>query len=177
MCLKVNNKVVTESRPGHHRSNMKPEPEEIKNQLRKFNLMGYADESIKYENNGKNGKILSRVDNSWKYEDEYYGGEPYSGNETLWYNEKDIFRCVYWGKVISGVNFSDIYLFLRKALKEGPNGKCVHRGPENFTENNLTYTNTCNGDIEEFVQTEKIFMDGREVYLAHFIGGRVNTHE
>jgi len=34
---------------------MKPEPEEIKNQLRKFNLMGYADESIKYENNGKNG--------------------------------------------------------------------------------------------------------------------------
>mgnify|MGYP000844248139 FL=1 len=156
---------------------MEPKPEEIKNQLRKFNLMGYADESIKYEDNGKNGKILSRVDNSWKYEDEYYGGEPYSGNETLWYNEKDVFRCVYWGKVVPDVNFSDIYLFLRKALKEGPSGKCVHRGPENFTENNLTYTNTCNGDIEEFVQTEKIFMDGREVYLAHFIGGRVNTHE
>jgi len=41
---------------------MEPKSEEIKNQLRKFNLMGYADEKVKYEDNGKKGKILIRKD-------------------------------------------------------------------------------------------------------------------
>lgn len=148
---------------------------DIQNQLRKFNLMGYADTSVKYENNNKGGKILTRADGQWKYEDEFYGGEPYSGNETLWEDGKDIFRCVYWGKVAEGVNFSDIYDFLRKALKVGPTGNCVHRGPEVFVEEDLKYTNSCTGPIEEFVQTERIFIKNKEVYLAHFIGGLVNV--
>lgn len=148
---------------------------DIQEQLRKFNLLGYADSSVKYEDNGKDGKILTRTDGSWKYEDEFYGGEPYSGNETLWQEGKDIFRCVYWGKVVEGINFSDIYDFLRKALKTGPTGKCVHRGPECFVEGDLTYTNTCNGGIEEFVQIERIFVKDKEVYLAHFLGGLVNV--
>lgn len=156
---------------------MEPKAEEIKNQLRKFNLMGYADESVRYEDNGKNGKILTRIDGDWKYEDEYYGGEPYSGNETLWFKDKDVFRCVYWGKITQGINFSDIYSFLRKALKEEPSGNCVHRGPENFEEDNLIYTNDCKGDIEDFVQTEKIFFNGQEVYIARFIGGKVNVQK
>ncbi len=156
---------------------MHPKPEEIKNQLRKFNLMGYSDETVRYEDNGKNGKILTRADGDWKYEDEYYGGEPYSGNETLWFNKKDVFRCVYMGKVAPGVNFSDIYSFLRKAFKEEPNGNCVHRGPEKYTEDNLTYTNECKGTIEEFLQTERIFLDGKEVYTAYFMGGRVNVQK
>lgn len=148
---------------------------EIQNQLRKFNLMGYADTSVKYEDNNKGGKILTRTEDMWKYEDEYYGGEPYSGNETLWNDGKDIFRCVYWGKVIEGANFSDIYDFLRKALKEGPTGNCVHRGPEVFIEGDLKYTNSCTGTIVEFVQVEQIFNKDKEVYLAHFIGGLINV--
>ncbi len=156
---------------------MKPTSKELKEQLRKFNLMGYADESTKYEDNGKNGKVLTRTDGQWKYEDEFYGGEPYSGNETLWLNGQDVFRCVYWGKVAEGINFSDIYAFLRKALKEEPNGNCVHRGSERFEEDDLLYTNECRGTIEEFVQTERIFIKGKEVYLAYFIGGRVNVQE
>ena len=156
---------------------MKPEATEIQNQLRRFNLLGYADESVKYEDNTKGGKILTRTEATWKYEDEFYGGEPYSGNETLWLNGNDVFRCVYWGKVAEGINFSDIYAFLRKALKEGPNGKCVHRGPESFKEENLEYTNECEGSIEEFVQIERIFLDNKEVYKAYFIGGRVNVQK
>ena len=92
----------------------------VRETLRKFNLLGYSDISVKYEDNGKGGKILTRKEGNWRYEDEFYGGEPYSGNETLWLDEKDVFRCVYRGKVAKGVNFSDIYDFLRKALKEGP---------------------------------------------------------
>ena len=156
---------------------MTPKTEEIKSQLRKFNLMGYADETTKYEDNGKKGKVLVRTDGNWKYEDEFYGGEPYSGNETLWLNDNDVFRCVYWGKVASGINFSNIYSFLRKALKEEPDGNCVHRGPEKFTEGNKMYTNKCIGNIEEFIQTERIFMNDKEVYTAYFIGGRVNVQK
>lgn len=152
-------------------------PEELQKQLRNFNLLGYSDPSVKYESNGKNGKILTREIEKWKYEDEFYGGEPYSGNETIWLDGKDIFRCVYWGKVVDDVNFSDIYDFLRRALKVGPSGTCVHRGPESFIEGELKYTNSCIGDIEEFTQTERIFVKDREVYTAHFIGGRVNVKQ
>lgn len=151
--------------------------EEIQDILRKFNEMGYADANVKYEDNKKNGKVLTRQDGEWKYEDEFYGGEPYSGNETLWYGDKDVFRCVYWGKVADGINFSDVYDFLRKALKVGPTGTCVHRGPECFSEDNLVYTNSCSGDIEEFTQTERIYMGDKEVYTAYFIGGRVNVNK
>jgi len=149
--------------------------EEIQSILRKFNEIGYADTNVKYEDNGKNGKILTRQDGEWKYEDEFYGGEPYSGNETLWYGDKDVFRCVYWGKVIEGINFSDIYDFLRKALKVGPTGVCVHRGPESYSEGDLVYKNSCTGNIGEFVQTERICKGDKEVYIAYFIGGRVNV--
>ncbi|MFA6982114.1 MAG: DUF5680 domain-containing protein [Patescibacteria group bacterium] len=152
-------------------------PNDLQKQLRKFNLMGYSDSTVKYEDNQKNGKILTRQEGDWKYEDEYYGGEPYSGNETLWYKGLNVFRCVYWGKVASGVNFSDIYSFLRKALKEGPTGKCVHRGPERFVEGEMAYTNECEGDTEEFVQVERIYINNKEVYLAHFIGGRINVRK
>ena len=153
------------------------EPKEIQKQLRIFNLLGYSDTSVKYDDNKKGGKVLTREKGNWKYEDEYYGGEPYSGNETLWNNGKDVFRCVYWGKVLDGVNLSDIYDFLRKALKEGPTGSCVHRGPERFVEGDLMYTNKCKGTIEEFVQTEKIYLKEKEIYLARFIGGRVNVNQ
>jgi hypothetical protein len=156
---------------------MVPNQQEIQNILRKFNLMGYADESTEYEDNGKGGKILTRTEGEWKYEDEFYGGEPYSGNETLWFNGKDVFRCVYWGKVAEGINFSDIYSFLRRALKEEPNDGCVHRGPKIFVEGDSTYTNECTGTIDEFVQTERISVKDKEVYKAYFIGGRVNVQK
>jgi len=149
----------------------------LKDLLRKFNVKGYADPNSKYIDNGKNGKVLNLFIDNFAYEDEFYGGEPYCGNETIWENGKDIFRCVYWGKVISGINFSDVYGFLRKALKIGPNRELVHRGPSEFVEGNLKYTNSIEGDIEEFRQVEKIFMDDKEVYVAYFVGGRVNTQK
>lgn len=149
--------------------------QEIQSILRTFNLKGYADEAAKYQSNGKNGQIIKFTEGDFTYEDEFYGGEPYSGNETIWYKSKDIFRCVYWGKVIEGINFSDIYQFLRAALRQGPTGNCVHRGPEKYTEGEVTYTNTCIGTIDEFVQIERIFIKDTEVYTAHFIGGRVSN--
>jgi len=149
----------------------------LKDLLRKFNVKGYADPNSKYIDNGKNGKVLNLFIDNFTYEDEFYGGEPYCGNETIWQNGTDIFRCVYWGKVVNGINFSDIYDFLRKALKIGPNGELVHRGPSEYVERNLKYTNSVEGDIEEFRQVEKIFMDDKEVYVAYFVGGRVNTQK
>mgnify|MGYP000870060915 FL=1 len=149
----------------------------LKDLLREFNVKGYADPNSEYVDNGKNGKILKLTIDQFTYEDEYYGGEPYSGNETIWEDGKDIFRCVYWGKVVKGVNFSDIYDFLRKALSKGPDGELADRGPSEYIEGNLRYTNSLEGDIEEFRQVEKIYMDEKEVYVAYFIGGRVNVQK
>ncbi|NLD25555.1 hypothetical protein GX656_02850 [Candidatus Dojkabacteria bacterium] len=149
----------------------------LKKLLRDFNIKGYADPNSKYVENEKNGKVLKLTIDDFTYEDEYYGGEPYSGNETIWENGKDIFRCVYWGKVAKGINFSDIYDFLRKALSKGPDGELVHRGPEEYVEGNLRYTNSIEGNIEDFRQVEKIFMDEKEVYVAYFVGGRVNVQK
>ncbi len=122
----------------------------LKKLLRDFNIKGYSDPNSKYVENKKNGKVLKLTIDDFKYEDEYYGGEPYSGNETIWEKGKDIFRCVYWGKVVKGVNFSNIYNFLKNALSKGPDGELVHRGPEEYIEGNLRYINSIEGDIEEF---------------------------
>mgnify|MGYP000855927695 FL=1 len=153
------------------------ENSKLKNLLREFNVKGYADSNSKYVDNGKNGKILNLSIDEYRYEDEFYGGEPYCGNETIWEGDKDVFRCVYWGKVVKGVNFSDIYDFLRKALMKGPNGELVHRGPIEYVEGNLKYTNNVEGEIDEFRQVEKIFIDEKEVYVAYFVGGRVNVQK
>lgn len=151
--------------------------DELKSLLRKFNEKGYADPDAKYVDNGKNGKILTVQIGEFRYEDEFYGGEPYSGNETIWKNGVDVFRCVYWGKVSKGIKFGDIYTFLRSALAKGTDKELVHRGPTEYTEGKLTYTNSIEGDIEDFRQVEKIYMDGKEVYVAYFFGGRINTQK
>lgn len=140
-----------------------------------FNKQGYADESVKYESNGKDGKLLRKVKGNITYEDEFYGGEPYSGNETIWEDNKAIFRCVYWGMVMKGEKFEQIYNFLRKALRQGPTGKCVDRGPESYTEGELEYRNECVGTIENFQQIERILKNGEEIYVAYFNGGRINV--
>ncbi len=46
-----------------------------------------------------------------------------------------------------------------------------------YIEGNLKYTNNIEGDIEDFRQVERIYMDGKEVYIAYFIGGRVNVQK
>lgn len=147
----------------------------LKKLLRECNAKGYADPNSKYVDNGKDGKILHVTIDNFTYEDEYYGGEPYSGNETIWENGKVIFRCVYWGKVGGGINFSDMYEFLREALSKGPHGELVHRGPSEYVGGNVKYTNSIEGNITEFRQTERMYLNDKEVYVAYFIGGRVNT--
>lgn len=145
--------------------------------LRDFNVKGYSDKSVEYSDNGKEGKILKLQIDNYTYEDEFYGGEPYSGNETIWEEGSPIFRCVYWGKVAKGINFGDIYNFLRTALSKGPDHNLVHRGPHEYVEGNMRYTNTCEGFIDEFKQVERIYVDSRDVYTAYFYGGRVNTQK
>lgn len=145
--------------------------------LRDFNKKGYSDPNSKYIQNSKSGKVLSLKINEYSYEDEFYGGEPYSGNETIWENRNPIFRCVYWGKVAKGEEFTTIYKFLRKALEYGPDKNLVHRGPHEFSNEDFKYTNTINGDINEFKQTENIFKNKKCIYTAYFFGGRININQ
>lgn len=150
---------------------------DIKALLLAFNQKGYADPDTVYLDNGKDGKVLKHVIDSFTYEDEFYGGEPYCGNETIWNNGKVIFRCIYWGKVDKDSSFSEVYTFLKKALRLGPNGVAVHRGPEEFKEGEFKYSNISRGDIHEFYSEERIFINEKEVYFAYFIGGDVNLRK
>ena len=59
----------------------------------------------------------------------------------------------------------------------GPNGNCVHRGPIEYVEGQLRYSNGCIGDIFEFHQVEQIFLNSKRVYNAHFIGGLINVQK
>lgn len=149
-------------------------PQQIKLKLREFNTKGYSDEHAKYISNDKGGKIIKLEDGYLKYEDEYYGGEPYSGNETIWLNDKPIWRCVYYGFVEENEDFESVYAFSRLALREGPSEKGVHRGPEIFLKDNLTYQTETQGTIENFVIYEKISRNGMQIYQATFMGGMVD---
>ena len=146
----------------------------IKDILREFNTNGYGNPDIKYTDNGKGGKSLVQSIGEYMYEDEVYGGEPYCGNETIWLKEKPIYRVIYYGRFIDSVDHNQIYPFLKKALMIGPDGELIHRGPKEYTQGNLKYTNEIIGDVNEFRQIERIFLNDKEIYVAYVNGGVIN---
>jgi hypothetical protein len=46
-----------------------------------------------------------------------------------------------------------------------------------YTNKDLRYTNEIVGDIFEFRQVERIYLNDTEVYTAYFIGGRINVRK
>lgn len=118
-------------------------------------------------------KELTYEEGDFKYRDRYFGYNPFIGEEIVWKDGKMIWAMNYYGRITS--NFppaKEIYSFLRKALRQASEID-IFRGPSSFYENEFKYTNASEGNIENFIGTEKIFYIKDEVYELIYHGGLI----
>lgn len=117
-------------------------------------------------------------DGDLKYHDNYFGGEPFGGREVVFLQNEPIYIMTYYGLVDESVSdFETVYKILQKALSLIPEDY-PFRGPNEYSENDLTYKNSHNGEIDNFFGEEIISSaDGKEIYKAKYIGGFVNQRK
>lgn len=150
--------------------------------LRKFlieaNKAGYS--------TGQYDRFLKEKDKSttihyesgdYKGHDNFFGGEPYGGRYTVFYKGNPVWIMVYYGKVFKSVKeFEPVYKFLQKALSCMPNEMPL-RGPKELNEGKYTYSNTWEGNLEEFSGYEVISQSGQKIYNAEYMGGFVDIRK
>ena len=127
--------------------------------------------------NDKSTTLIYEVDD-WKYQDNYFGGEPYGGREIAFFKNQPVYIMVYYGWVNESVtDFKAVYKVLQGALTLIPENK-PFRGPEKYSQDNLSYINIFDGEIDNFFGEEKIISsDGEELYKAKYIGGLVDQRK
>jgi len=148
------------------------------NNLKQFILEAskntYASGNENIRKKGKdNSTTIVYEKGDYKYHDNYFGGEPYGGREIVFYKDKPIWIMVYYGWVVEGVENSEVYGILTKALSNATLDM-PYRGPKEFVDGNFKYINTLDGDVKNFSGEEKIFKGDTLLYRARYMGGLVD---
>lgn len=152
--------------------------DELKSFLVKAKKATYAsdDESAKIINEDKSTTLIFE-DSDWKYHDNYFGGEPYGGREVVFFQGQPIYIMTYYGWVDEKAeNVKEIYGVLQKALTLIPEDK-PYRGPGELLEENYSYSNSFQGDVDNFSGEEIIKLGNQEVYRAKYMGGLVDQRK
>ncbi|MFZ2150629.1 MAG: DUF5680 domain-containing protein [Candidatus Absconditicoccaceae bacterium] len=138
----------------------------------------YAAGSSRPEKSGKDfSTTLTFRNGNWKYHDNYFGGEPYGGREVVFFKGQPVYIMTYYGAVNDSISdLKMIYAFLQEALSLIPLDK-PFRGPKEYKKDNITYINNFFGEVDNFSGEEKIFLDGKEVYTAKYMGGFVDQRK
>ncbi len=149
-----------------------------KKSLKKFlfdaNQAGYArGEEKKWIKEDDGSTTIPFEKGSWKLHDNFFGGEPYGGRTVVYYQGRPVWMIVYYGWVANEAETSQVYEFLKEALKQMPKEQ-PFRGPESFREGEYHYRNAWKGTVENFSGKEQILKNAEVVYQASYIGGLVD---
>jgi len=121
-------------------------------------------------------KQLEYSEHDLSYRDIYFGMGFFVGQETVTANADVIWSMSYAGGVTLDITdrgeLLTIYAFLRQALLAVGEDQ-PFRGPSQFQEDNLRYTNSAEGDISCFHGTEHIYQGDKRVYGLRYSGGIV----
>jgi hypothetical protein len=119
-------------------------------------------------------KQLEYSDNELSYRDIYFGMAFFVGQEVVTDKQRAIWSMSYAGGVSPDITdrdkFLGVYAFLRKALLRIGNDR-PFRGPSQFEDGGYRYVDTSEGDLCEFHGTERICLDGMQVYGLRYGGG------
>jgi hypothetical protein len=138
------------------------------------NKAGYAGgEEKKWIKEPDSSTTISYTQGEWRSHDNFFGGEPYSGRVVVFDEDKPAWMMVYYGWVAEGVETDPVYAILRGALKQMPED-APFRGPEEYKEGDLTYSNTWTGDVDRYSGEEQITQGGKLIYKANYMGGLVD---
>lgn len=138
-------------------------------------INGYASSGEGGEKNlSDGGKELEYREGLFFARDRYFGSNPFGGEEVVFYRRQPVWLINYYGKVITeSASVTEVYLFLKEALKKVPKNK-PYRGPDNFKSGNFEYFNKVEGTVEKFVGEEEIFYKKELVYILKYHGGLIS---
>lgn len=138
------------------------------------NKAGYAGgEEKKWIKESDGSTTIPYTQGEWKSHDNFFGGEPYGGRVVVFYQNKPVWMMVYYGWVAEGLATDPVYAILRGALKQMPEA-APFRGPKEYKEGDLTYSNTWTGDVDRYSGEEQITQGNKLIYKANYMGGLVD---
>lgn len=148
---------------------------ELKEFLIASNKAGYAGgEEKKWIKEPDGSTTIPYEKGDWKSHDNFFGGEPYGGRIVVFYKNLPVWMMVYYGWVAEGVESNPIYGVLHGALMQMPD-EAPFRGPKEYKEGELVYSNDWNGDVGRYSGEEQIKdMAGNLLYKANYFGGLVD---
>ena len=148
--------------------------EDLRQFLVDSNNAGYAGgEEKKWIKESDGSTTIPFEKDKWKSQDNFFGGEPYGGRTIVFYEGKPVWMMVYYGWVKEGIETNPIYAVLRNALKQMPEDH-PFRGPKELKDGEYIYTNSWEGEIDQFSGEEQILQNGKLIYKANYLGGLVD---
>ena len=135
----------------------------------------HADGTAKIIREEDGSSTITFSEGEWSMHDNFFGGEPYGGRQIVYFQGKPAWFCAYYGWIEQGNDVKPIYDFLRLSLQHEPvNG--FSRGPASFVEGEYEYRNSATGSIENYSGDEIIMKNGKQIYVADYMGGLVDQH-
>lgn len=107
------------------------------------------------------------------YRDLYVGMSFFAGQETVYFRNEPIWTMTYGGGTGNEQRMDEvreIYTFLREAMSEVSQDN-PYRGPSTYVQAEYQYLNDNQGNLERFLGSEKILLQGKEVYSLQYCGG------
>jgi len=106
------------------------------------------------------------------YHDTYFGAKDFIGGEIIYKKEIPIWGANYYGYIVSEkTEKSEVYDFLRQALMQEYSGIIPVRGPKEFKNGELKYTNKAEGTLDRFIGVEEIWKGSELLYRCDYRGG------
>lgn len=109
------------------------------------------------------------------YHDTYFGARDYIGEEIIYRNDTPVWGMNYYGIILAKeAGTSEVYDFLREALKQD----CINiepaRGPCLYRQSRWSYRNALEGILSDFSGIESIHRDDQLVYRCRYHGGWIS---
>ena len=118
---------------------------------------------------------LQYVDGDWAYHDSYLGESDFIGQEAVYYRNQVVWAENYYGRILKPEKMTSAQAgeMIKKSLSRMySEGRFL--GGYEYTEADLKYVDTSEGDVVFFLGKEWITRQGEVVYELVYHGGLVN---
>ena len=108
--------------------------------------------------------------------DRYTGDEQYGGQTVTYFKKKPVSLLNYYGLILNKKFKTDIVNEIIKAALRAGVGKSLYRGLNNYRNNGFVYKNTYTEKRGLIEGEEKIYYQGKLIYLMVYRGGTIQDN-